>query len=140
MKRSTLRHSARTRCIHTSSAPTMSSKPASCRRHRRRASLFPDNSHCKVLHGESSASADVEVLHGESPTKPHRHHTQPPVCSARCRAVALLQTLEIGGLGFVWLHADSCLHCVASPFYSFVTTFCDGTVMPHSLRVPSLDL
>ena len=26
-------------------------------------------------------------------------------------------------MGFVWVHADSFLHRVASPFYSFVTTF-----------------
>ena len=25
-------------------------------------------------------------------------------------------------MGFVWEHADSFLHCVASPFQSFVTT------------------
>ena len=25
--------------------------------------------------------------------------------------------------GFVWVHADSFLHCVASPFHSFVTTY-----------------
>ena len=27
-----------------------------------------------------------------------------------------------GCIGFVWVHADSFLHCVASPFHSFVTT------------------
>ena len=27
-----------------------------------------------------------------------------------------------GCMGFVWVHADSFLHCVASPFHSFVTT------------------
>ena len=26
-------------------------------------------------------------------------------------------------MGFVWVHADSFLHCVASPFHSFVTTY-----------------
>ena len=25
-------------------------------------------------------------------------------------------------MGFVWLHADAFLHCVASPFHNFVTT------------------
>ena len=25
-------------------------------------------------------------------------------------------------MGFVWVHADSFLRCVASPFHSFVTT------------------
>ena len=28
----------------------------------------------------------------------------------------------IGCMGFVWEHSDSFLHCVASPFHSFVTT------------------
>ena len=26
-------------------------------------------------------------------------------------------------MGFVWEHADSFLHCVASPFHSFVTKY-----------------
>ena len=28
-----------------------------------------------------------------------------------------------GHMGFVWVHADSFLRCVASPFHSFVTTY-----------------
>ena len=31
-------------------------------------------------------------------------------------------TKSSGCVGFVWEHADSFLHCVASPFHSFVTT------------------
>ena len=29
---------------------------------------------------------------------------------------------DIGCMAFVWVHADSLLHYVASPFHSFVTT------------------
>ena len=28
-----------------------------------------------------------------------------------------------GCIGFVWVHADSFLRCVSSPFHSFVTTY-----------------
>ena len=34
-------------------------------------------------------------------------------------------------MGFVWVHADSFLHCVASPFHSFVTTM----LLPNSQRI-----
>ena len=38
---------------------------------------------------------------------------------------ALTQTWLAGCMGFVWVHADLFLHCVASPFHSCVTTHKD---------------
>ena len=38
-------------------------------------------------------------------------------------------------MGFVWVHADSFLGCVASPFHSFVTTFL-AAPWPRPVREP----
>ena len=42
-------------------------------------------------------------------------------CSLGSTSSACVRWLA-GCMGFVWEHADSFLHCVASPFHSFVTT------------------
>ena len=36
-------------------------------------------------------------------------------------------------MGFVWVHVESFLHCVASPFHSFVTT---DAIIPFAARHP----
>ena len=38
------------------------------------------------------------------------------------KVITNLRTTFAPCMGFVWEHADSFLHCVASPFHSFVTT------------------
>ena len=45
-------------------------------------------------------------------------------CSQRVAVLVFLATIDWSR--FVWVHADSFLHSVASPWYSFVTT---GRVM-----------
>ena len=64
------------------------------------------------------------------------------MCSALtccCWKLAMLVNVTvrptlIGCMGFVWVHADSLLRCVASPFHSFVTTTLIGATYPQAVR------
>ena len=43
-----------------------------------------------------------------------------------CIPTCLLRATPCGCMGFVWVHAESILRCVASPFHSFVTTLVEN--------------
>ena len=58
-----------------------------------------------------------------SATRPRRGHNNPTNCAWGL------------GLGFVWVHVESFLHIVASPFHSFVTSrdvLADGGLRWHA--------
>ena len=43
-------------------------------------------------------------------------------------------------MGFVWVHADSFLRCVAFPFHSFVTTYVNLKTTENELAIAAVDL